>query len=146
LNLRLYFECFCNGYHFFLYPLCALCSKSMYVYTEQQESSVLATINLENEKYSKKCRVIIIVFLLLNVCTYVHHCDLTPTAVDAICWWQKQTKVSKSWTTNISITLCIKGVVYNEFFLHRQIRFWLLYLKIDYFQRCLEITPSWMTK
>ena len=68
----------------------------MYVYTEQQESSVLATINLEkrkkNEKCSKKCRVII-VFLLLNVCTYVHHCDLTPICCRRHLLMTKQAKI-----------------------------------------------------
>ena len=47
------FEC-CLIVSIFCIPASALCSKSMYVYTEQQESSVLATINLENEKSSKK--------------------------------------------------------------------------------------------
>ena len=48
-------------------------------YTEQQqESSVLATINLEKQKWKTFDESYSLFFLLLNVCTYVHDCDLTP--------------------------------------------------------------------
>jgi len=46
--------------------------------TEQQESSVLATINLEKQKWKIFDESYSLFFLLLNVCTYVHDCDLTP--------------------------------------------------------------------